>query len=173
MKRNLKLFPVKDPIAERSARRCVGDGKLPNKYYVTVSCDWMTNKIDFDKAGISNSFDWAGNAYPHLFKEEDIKKRGDVGNTYGPFDTYDEAETYAGVIAELCVSPEHNSEVRPRCVIVEDRLTGQVLEGCFFERWKKTSYLGIELISVTVEWQWQRDIKLTEDQMYKRGVEFK
>lgn len=86
----------------------IGDGKTPNKYWVSVSSDYY---IQDPKEG---SLDWAS----------DVKGIDAKGKTLKRFDTYEQARAYANTI-EL-ESKIQGIEVNT--VQIEDRLTGQVAE---------------------------------------------
>jgi hypothetical protein len=86
----------------------IGDGKTPNKYWVSVTSDYY---IHDPKEG---SLDWASS----------VKGIKTAGKTLRQFDTYEEAKSYANSI-ELGSKVEG---VEANTVSVEDRLSGQVYE---------------------------------------------
>ena len=99
--------------------RQIGDGKLPNKYWVTVSDDFYVLKKHSMKAASES-----GNKQ---FKKQ-IKG---IFRTIGPFDSYAKALKIA---QEEYV--DKNSNVR--MVQIEDRITGQVYEDylvAYHDKW--------------------------------------
>jgi hypothetical protein len=99
--------PRKDRL-ESAASAQIGDGKAPNKYWVSVSSDYYVHDLK------ENMLDWAS----------DVKGVKVDGKTLRQFDTYEEAKSYADSI-ELG-GKVHGIEANT--VSVEDRFTGQVYE---------------------------------------------
>jgi hypothetical protein len=90
------------------ARAMVGDGKTPNKYWVTIGSDYHI----FDP--VENTFDWAS----------EIKGIKAKGKTIKMFDTYAEAKSYAEGISLGNVV----EGIKVNNIVIEDRLSGQVWE---------------------------------------------
>lgn len=103
----------------------VGSGKLPNKYYVTASEDFLATED--------------GHHYGAASETEGIKEVvSDVfgGQTFGPFDTFQEAldkfnEIYDS-IGEEPVTGGFNS------VVIEDHISGEIYSGSLMA--KKTKF---------------------------------
>lgn len=98
---------------ERSARNMVGDGKLPNKYFVSVSSDYMYQHNDKD--GVS-CLDWVGD----ILKDFQSKSA-----TIATFKTYAEAKNYCYEL--LCLGFKME-DFTVNTITIEDRISGQVYE---------------------------------------------
>ena len=97
--------------AQKAARKYIGDGKLPNKYFVVISNHWtvIVGKGK-DATGESSS-----QVYSGLYKEQ--------FETFGPFKTYKEA--YA-VLNEQIIDFVEPSEDGFCSGYIEDRISGEV-----------------------------------------------
>lgn len=145
--------------ASDRARVMVGDGKLPNHYFVSLIYDWYTNK-----GAEKNSFNWAGDVYklPKPTLKQEIFE----------YNTFREALEKAEDLANECPSPEAVGCNTPHGVMIEDRLTGVLYQGIWLEVWYEKVYRGEILPDVRFHWEWQDDHRYTEETMKKRGVEF-
>jgi len=130
-----------------TAREMVGDGKLPNLYWVSMSSQFYTNK-----GNARNSFDWSGEVYenfPDRFK------------MFGPFETFHEAkDKLHDLRLEHCrIEPE---EPWPYyyTVEIEDRFTGTLYSEGWLEHYPNSS------------WEVQDDTKYTRKAMEELGAEF-
>jgi len=154
--------------AEITAREMVGDNKLPNKYWVSISDEWMSNKLHKDDPENNNSYDGSSEVYDNL--PENAYK------LYGPFDTFAGAKEKMDELAEECSSPEDDAKFPNQknyhSVQMEDRLSGQIYTGEWYEHWYAKEYRGEKIMEVTFEWEWRRDTKFTEEEMAKRGATF-
>ena len=152
--------------AQKTARKMVGDGKLPNKYWVSISDQFMTNKLHKDEPE-NNVSDWSGEVY------KDIPEAYEI---YGPFDTFTAAENKMNSLANECSSPEDSAKFPNQknfhSVEIEDRLSGQIYNGQWNEHWYPKEYRGEKIMHVTFRWEWDRDTKFTEETMAKRGATF-
>ena len=117
------------PKAQTTARKMVGDGKLPNKYWVSITDQWLTNKANKDEKE-NNNYDWSGSVYNQELEAYEC---------FGPFDTFAEAKAKADQLAnEEIVSPEDEYEKKYPgqknyySVQIEDRLTGTCYEGAWY-----------------------------------------
>ena len=93
---------------ESDARTMVGDGQLPNKYFVSVSNDYNIMVTSGEMEGIEG--------YLKGFKSQ--------GRTVARFDTYNEAKEFVDTIA-LGSKDANTTVIR---VTIEDRLSGEVYE---------------------------------------------
>jgi len=125
----------------------IGDGKLPNLYWVLWSndfyicenglCDWASGKIK-------------------------IKPKG---GSAGPFKTFKEALNY--IERNIFISPEPTEE-GPNSVFVEDRITGQIWEQSIYA-YKKDTLMGP---AYNFEIETVDDTKFTREYLEKKGLEF-
>lgn len=99
----------------------IGDGKTPNRYWITTSNDFYINK--------KGSNDWAS---------EKLKFKVTV-KTSKPFLTYQEAHNEANRIIETEIGETPN-EKGVNSVFIEDRISGQVFEYTL-EAWKTKGLL--------------------------------
>jgi len=132
----------------RITRPMIGDGKLPNKYWVSYHndflicdkghCDWASEKIKFKSEGTT------------------IKK---------PFNTFKEALEY--IDRNVFINPEPKKE-GVNTITIEDRLSGEVWEQFIYAYKRKDSLLkGYGFDTGTHE-----DTGFTKKEMEKRGVVF-
>lgn len=137
--------------AQKTARKMVGDGKLPNKYWVTTSNYWLENTAEE-----TSSFD--GATYP---------ESKFVYETFGPFDTYAEASKRMEELAQGCSEPyskDRNNDLSS--VAMEDRLSGTIYDGAYWVRHTKRGPWP----TVEIEWQWSDETAYTRG---KLGTDFK
>ena len=147
--------------AVKTAREIVGDDKLPNKYWVSISDQWLTNKAN--KANKeSNHYDWSGDVYKDLPEAYEI---------YGPFDTFEQATEKFDELQNECDSPE-NVDSKFHSVQIEDRLTGTLYEGTWRETLYEKKYRGEKLRMVSFEWEVTDDTSFTRREMERRGATF-
>ena len=138
--------------AEKNARAMVGDGKLPNRYFVILSPYFLTNKNNFKDEKISNCYDGSSEVYG----ESKLKCE-----TF-EFRTFKEARNKAEELAnERIVSPSEHEEDDFHSVFIEDRLSGEIYNGTWIERWYLKKYRGETIQSVTWDWEWNDDTKYT------------
>lgn len=96
---------------QESARKQIGDNKLPNKYWVSVSNDYGYYDSE------NNVVEWAGDF---------IKGFKSTGGTVAVFKTYAEAKKYIAENFQLgMLDPVHGAINR---IAIEDRLSGEVYE---------------------------------------------
>ena len=126
----------------------IGDGKLPNKYWVYVNNDFYICK--------NGMCDWAS----------DTKKfKVNVG-IVAKYNTYEEAKSKAQYLeGELTPNLDDN---RFNTITIEDRISGQIYETSLYAYPKKGILGGYEVSIGTNE-----DVDFTKTKMNKRGVKFK
>lgn len=90
----------------------IGDGKIPNRFWLSISNDYYYCRRDPDDG--SYSFEWIDNVT--LYPVE--------GKTIKIFKTFQEALTAA---QEICLGEKIDGIV-VNCVTIEDRLSGEVYE---------------------------------------------
>lgn len=108
---DMKIVIKGDKEVAEAAKKMVGDGKEPNKFFVTVSNDYMfldaNNEIKY---------------YSDAPKEAPVKVEDHIEvETFGPFDDFKDAMKKAD---ELDLS----ETTGPRYVMIEDRKTGMIYE---------------------------------------------
>ena len=134
--------------AEQTARQMAGDGKFPNKYWVSASSDWSIAKPG------------------ELVSASEVYK--DIQEAYtiqGPFPTFAEAMQAAESLAQECVEPTEDGY---HSVRIEDRLSGQVYEGQYIEYTvQKGRYTMTKF-----EWEWYDDTRFTKQTMEAKGKVF-
>lgn len=123
----------------------IGDGKLPNRYWVSISEDYYYLKIDKD----GGYWTWLGDL--DLFEPK--------GKTVKVFDKYQEAREF---VEELPFDYRYDG-LHVNSIFIEDRLSGQV-----FEKVKTFSPEHGQINTFHED-----DTKFTQKEMKKRGVEFK
>ena len=138
--------------SEKSARAQVGDGKLPNKYWVCTSGEYYVNRF---ADGVSCS-EWAGEVYPDFKAEK--------GETYGPFDTFAEALAVYNDKRDYCAEPTVENALHS--LVIEDRISGEVYQGIWTEYTKKA---GRYLIP-SFQWSDYDETKFTRE---KLGADFR
>jgi hypothetical protein len=107
-------------LSKNNPVEMVGDGKVPNRFWVTAQTDFAF--IHIDAAGICYQ-DWA----EELMKEHGIKSEP-LSKHNAVFDDVNEAVEYA---KELCSDMYSNQEPKPNIindVMIEDRLCGIIWE---------------------------------------------
>lgn len=108
-----KPFEVKRSV-EDEARDMIGDGKTPNKYFVTISDDYvLRNPKTHDPISAS-----------------ELWKIDSKGKTIKSFDNYEEARQFAD---SFSVGKESYDGIKVNSVFVEDRLSGQVYNKDFMD----------------------------------------
>jgi len=123
----------------------IGDGKLPNKYWVSISEDYYYYKND-EEGGV---WTWLGDL--GLFKPK--------GKTVALFDTYKEAREF---VEDIPFDYGHE-EIHVNSIFIEDRLSGQV-----FEKVKAFSPEHGQINTFHED-----DVEFTKKEMEKRGEAFK
>jgi hypothetical protein len=93
------------------ARKIVGDGKLPNKYFLSLSNDYLY----FD----GESSNWIGDL---------IKSFESKGGTIAVFNSYAEAKKYAESVTLGEKGQFEGKIFNVNRVTIEDRLTGELYE---------------------------------------------
>ncbi len=129
-------------IVENQERKQVGDGNLPNKYFVSVSNDYYY----YDKE--TDCMEWAGERDPD-FKSE--------GGAIRVFNTYQKAREFVSTIGD------YFKNIEVKSITIEDRLTGQVFERTLYER---------EVTRIEYDVEGGEDIEFTKEEMRKRGEYF-
>lgn len=137
--------PVTSP--EESAKAMIGDGKEPNKYWVTVSSDYFVYNPAVE------GFDWAGDVYP----DHQVGK----GETYGPFDTFGEAMQKFEEEVNGLVEP---TEEGNHGAIIEDRISGVIYEGIYHETTEKKGRYSIPRF----DFQYHDDTRFTKETLGDR-----
>jgi len=100
---------------EEKAREMVGDGKKPNKYWVSISSDYSYQHEDDD--GVS-CIDYIGDII------KDWEKKFSKGKMIGMFSSLEKAMDY---VNDLCIGEKYEGFTVNR-ITIEDRLCGQVYE---------------------------------------------
>ncbi len=129
---------------KRISTRLIGDGKLPNKYWVSVSNDYYY----FNKE--TGGYDWISEL--KIFPEQ--------GKTIKQFTTFANALKF--VDEELPLNCDYDN-VRVNTITIEDRLSGEVFCRCyeFFPASAEISETSRE------------DIGFTKKKMAELGAQFK
>jgi hypothetical protein len=127
----------------------IGDGKLPNKYWVSIFEDYYYYNKDI------HGYDW--------MSEKLIDFKG-KGKTYKPFNTYKEAKEFFNSL--------YINDIKDNILIkgktIEDRITGQLCEEIYVEEEicpcckHKTEKDNL----------YNEDLKFTKNEMSKRGYIF-
>ena len=123
----------------------IGDGKLPNKYWVSISEDYYYYQPDKDGAYLT----WLGDL--DLFEPK--------GKTIQVFDTYQEAREF---VEDIIFDYAHD-DIHVNSIFIEDRLSGQV-----FEKVKAFSPEHGQINTFHED-----DVEFTRKEMEKRGESFK
>lgn len=131
-----------NPIVENQARKQIGDGKLPNRYFVSISNDYHYYNKE------TESPEWAGERDPN-FKSE--------GGTIRVFNTYAKAREFVSTIGDYF----ENIEIKT--ITIEDRLSGQVFERSLSER---------EVTRIEYDNEEFETLGYTKEEMKKRGEYF-
>jgi hypothetical protein len=118
---------------KKTYRDMIGDGKMPNKYWVALSNDYMYHHQD----GKDNMVDWIGDIVP-TFKSEGL-------TIEKPFSTYEKAKKFCDeiVIGEVCSYGFIVNRIN-----IEDRLSGELYEktkifypnDCSVEDWETEDF---------------------------------
>jgi len=136
-------------MENRISTKQIGDGKLPNKYWVSVANDYYISNKDGD-------LEWASETVG--FKS--------FGKTVAVFSTYTEAMDRAiYIIANNLTEPLDGiapSKDDIHSVFIEDRFSGQIYE-----------YVLTKEIRIVYEPMEIKDTKFSKEAMEKLGVEFK
>jgi len=123
----------------------VGDGKLPNKYWVSICNDYYY----FNKE--NDVWDWIGDL--DLFESE--------GKTIKAFTTFKGALNW--IEENLYLGMDYDG-IKINTITIEDRLSGEV--------YSHIRHFNPEDGSISDDSPYT-DTKFTSDEMKKRGVEFK
>lgn len=147
--RKTKKGVVKVQAHKRINEAEVGDGMVPNMYWVSWSNDFYICK--------DGMCDWAS----------DTVKFKVTGGTKGPFKTFSQAMR---VLEDLAYE---NMEQSPRMenmnfISVDDRLSGQIYERAI-RAYETESMVGK---GYSYEIESYRDTKFTEENLAKRGMRF-
>lgn len=141
----------KGQVKQNPSTLMIGDGKFPNKYWVSASNDFM-----ICKKGVC---DWASET-----KNFEVKSK-----TFAKFDTFNEAVDY---LYEEFYFPDDIDDAEWRNVFIEDRLSGQIYERSYYVYpFSKKGILKHNGYNIEIESH--KDTEFTEEQMRKRGLEFK
>ncbi len=133
---------IMNPIVENQARKQVGDGKLPNRYFVSVSNDYYYYNKETDCS------EWAGERDPD-FKSE--------GGTIRVFNTYAAACKFVATIGD------YSENIEVKTITIEDRLSGQIFERSLHET---------EVTRIEYDVEYHEDLGFTKEEMKKRGEYF-
>lgn len=155
--------PLEDPEAmrrsqsEQSAREKVGDGKLPNMYWVGVSNVFLTN---IQNPG-SNDYEASCDVFAYTHQAPN-------GNLWGPFSTYRDAHAFLDKLTDDMPWDNEYKEVQWNQVTIEDRLVGTIYEGIWRE------YYDTDESDEEPEASWDiiDDTRMVEEIMRERGAEF-
>ncbi len=125
--------------------RQIGDGKLPNKYWVSVSNDYYYFNTE------NGAFDWIGDL--KLFKSE--------GKTIAKFNTYQEASEY--IDEQLYLGMEYDG-MTVNNISIEDRLSGEVYQ-------QTREFYPVK--AYVQDYQIREDLGFTKKKMAELGAQFK
>jgi len=125
----------------------IGDGKLPNKYWVSVSNDFL-----ICKKGVC---DWAS----------DSKKFKVTGKMVESFNTYNKALHY---INDEVLFNDEPKKTGVNFAYIEDRISGEVFSYGYHSYSSKNDFFK----SVEFELESREDYGFTKDEMAKKGVKF-
>lgn len=135
----------------------IGDGKFPNKYWVTISNDFYIQQ--------GNSLEWASEIYPFKTWTKTLK----------PFDTFKAARKYVKDIIDgrtkYTFSSYYPRKKNVNMISIEDRLSGVIYDFVVKAKVRGTN-IPIEdaIYDVDIFENW--DTKFTEKEMKKGGYEF-
>ena len=136
----------------------VGDGQLPNKYWVSKSSDFLTNKNSaVENDGELNHYDWATSAYSY----DDFPP---LYQTLGCYNTFKEALRIAE--SQDLPSPTNHNWDNFHSVAIEDRLSGVIFEAEWHEIFSENR------ATPTYSFREQNDSNLTKRYMEERGLTF-
>jgi hypothetical protein len=142
------LFPSREEESklapERAASQMVGDGQLPNRYFVTAATDYYVEGAE--------GRDWASQ------HRRDVADRME-SQTWGPFETYREARETFDAIDLAEPSARHRQVWTTK--IIEDRLSGELAEQTMSE-YMRPRY----------EAEFHEDLKWTKKSMHEAGERF-
>ena len=114
---------------EDSAREMVGDGKKPNKYWVTTD------------SGFEISSKEAPNSYEGVTEVEGFEWNPTYKpETFGPFDSYDEAFKKLQELSTGIYDGGEPKEDQANRVSIEDRLVGVCYETLYMGKWTRFGY---------------------------------
>lgn len=123
----------------------VGDGKLPNLYWVTVSnYFYVYDPIELERIGV----DEINKDLQEQLKVKDFKTKGE---TVAVFSSYKEAKDFVEGIWD-----SHDN------IIIEDRLSGELFEKSLTKQMQWQDFVDS-----------REDTDFTEKELAKNGVEFK
>jgi len=123
--------------------RQIGDGKLPNKYWVSICNDYYYNN--------DGCLDWISNTKLFESKSKVIK----VFTTYKNAVTFINEDLYLGMTYD---------DIKVNCISIEDRFTGQLYE--------QYRIFDAETATID-DYQINENTKFTVDAMTKLGATFK
>jgi hypothetical protein len=130
----------------------IGDGKSPNRYWVTWTNDFMICK--------KGHCDWASQSKKFKVKGETIKK---------PFNTYQEAIDY---IENNLIVSDVPKEDNINTVQIEDRISGQVYEQGIVAYPKREEGI-LQNKGWVFEIETHPEINFTKKEMERRGEQFR
>jgi hypothetical protein len=129
----------------KNYKEIIGDGKLPNKYFVSISNDYMyLHDV--------NMLDWIGDLIPSF------KSKSKTFET--PFMTYERAKQFADSFA--LGEKAGGTDFHVNRVNIEDRLSGELYE--------RTILFNPET-GTSEDWQY-KDVKYTANKMDEQGKKF-
>jgi len=126
----------------------IGSGELPNKYYVTVSSDYM---VETEPA----TYNWAS--------DQGLIKAQGFPSVEKVFDTYKEARAYAEELMDE-LSPEEPHEDGFNSIAIEDHLSGEVFSAGLYAK-KVTNPYKYYI-------DYHEDVGFTKNEMEKQGEVF-
>ena len=125
------------------ARNMVGDGKLPNKYFVSINNSYLYYSEESEALeGINDAIQFT-----------------EKGGTIAMFDTYQKARDF--IEANYYLGME-TDDFTVNTIEIEDRLSGQIYEQT------RIFYPA----SGEIKEETHEDIRFTEETMVKRGAKF-
>jgi len=127
----------------------VGDSKLPNRYYVSISDDYYICR----HVGKETLCDWASEL------KGDHEPVDGKGGTIAVFGTYVEAKDYLDNIP----INEYLEDIHVRNARIEDRFTGELTESSVYQREVCRDEQNIET---------NESLEFTKNAMAKRGASF-
>jgi hypothetical protein len=126
----------------------IGDGKLPNRYWVTLQDVEYVGKPDED--GVM-CFDGDENT-------------GKNGKTVAVFDTYEEAKKFLNRFNIDDFVTVDGKSFQVTCKTIEDRLSGELLEEAVYNSARTVTNREVET---------REDVKFTREKMEKQGATFR
>lgn len=138
--------------AEKTAREQVGDGKLPNRYWVCIHSDWLEQSKEHE-------YESARDLHPDM-------PAGKESKTFGPYATFRGAIKKAEELIQQEIGEPGLGDYQ--MVTIEDRISGTIWEGTYTVYKKQQGIYEI----LVFDFGRNDDSQYTRDEMAERGVEF-